>query len=269
MAGVRAAGSCSILQQMPCNLHPNESHLPSPATCCPGLQLIYCALGCSQRELQYSKSFCSILQGDRAQPQPLPPPRQSLGPAGGRGAAAAAPDGDGDGDTRGPWAPAAASCWPRWEDAAPSELRSSPGTFRGTFGDAEPPVPPSPNPRSWGSRHEPSSVPATAVVRPGAVQGAAFPPRAWRSSPRASVSPCLLSSLSPSCPWAPAHVSSSALCRGVRSDPVLIAVLSVIIVIIGMLGGLCGSAGPVFGERGILQREGALSPPHSSCVLLN
>lgn len=87
VAGVRAAASCSILQQMPCNLHPNESHLPSPATCCPGLQLIYCALGCSQRELQYSKSFCSILQGDRAQPQPLPPPRQSLGPAGGRGAA--------------------------------------------------------------------------------------------------------------------------------------------------------------------------------------
>lgn len=80
-----ASGSCRILQQMPCNLQPDESHLPSPATCCPGLQLIYCALGCSQHKLQYSKSFCSILQGDRAQPQPPAAARQRRGAPAGMG----------------------------------------------------------------------------------------------------------------------------------------------------------------------------------------
>lgn len=56
--------------------------------------------------------------------------------------------------------------------------------------------------------------------------------------------------------------------RGFCVDTVIMVIITIII-IIGMLVGLCGSAGPVFGERGILQREGAPSPPHSSCVLLN
>lgn len=64
----------------------NPTFLPSPTTCCPGLQLIYCALGCSQHKLQYSKSFCSILQGDRAQPQPLAACHTKLGGCSGDGA---------------------------------------------------------------------------------------------------------------------------------------------------------------------------------------
>lgn len=129
IAGRRGSGSCSILQQTPCNLHPNESHLPSPATCCPGLQLIYCALGCSQHKLQYSKSFCSILQGDRAQPQPLLLPDKAGGPRRAGAQRCALTGYGGVGWQRCP------PCLRAGEDAAASAgTGSSPGTFRGTFG---------------------------------------------------------------------------------------------------------------------------------------
>lgn len=134
----RVAGSCSILQQMPCNLHPNESHLPSPATCCPGLQLIYCALGCSQHKLQYSKSFCSILRGDRAQPQPLAACQTK--PGAGTGCR-------GRGTWEGGGGPSA-SCRRSCEDGTspPFPLGSSPGEFWQRCVLCIPPYPPKKSP---------------------------------------------------------------------------------------------------------------------------
>jgi len=73
-------------------------------------------------------------------------------------------------------------------------------------------------------------------------------PRAWCDLPRASVSPLSTSSPLPQA-GSGAREPRHPLLRDFWLDTVIITIITIIIIIIGMSVGLCGSAGPVFGER--------------------